>query len=302
MRLKRFLPLLAVFLLFPSGSTGASKEMQELQRDIAQLQDQVRTLQSALDQKMATLQTLTQQALETSNKANTGVSVLSAGVTSTMERELRTALTPVAGLAAKVDNTNNDVAELRNQMSDVNAQLRRMASVLDGISNNIKVMQAAAVAPPPPAQGQMAPPPADPKVVFDNAYRDQSGGKLDPAIQEYQDFIRFFPDDSNAVKAQFNIGEIHYSQQKFDLAADDFDTVITKYPDDIATIPQAYFMKGMALLGTNRTAAIATWRKLVNNPAYAKTAEAAKAKEQLRALNAPLTAPSGAGRKSKTGH
>ena len=121
MRLTRYIVIAA--LLLPGSLFGASKEMQELQRDIAQLQDQVRTLQSAIDQKMATLQTLAQQALDASTRANTSVSVLNAGVTSTLERELHNALTPVAGLAAKVDNTNNDVAEVRNQMADLNLSL-----------------------------------------------------------------------------------------------------------------------------------------------------------------------------------
>ena len=39
-------------LLSPVCLLAASKEQQEMQRDIAQLQDQVRTLQSGFDQKM----------------------------------------------------------------------------------------------------------------------------------------------------------------------------------------------------------------------------------------------------------
>ena len=57
-----------------------------MQRDIAQLQDQVRTLQSGFDQKMAALQTLVQQALDAGNKANTSVSVLNASVTQTLRQ------------------------------------------------------------------------------------------------------------------------------------------------------------------------------------------------------------------------
>jgi len=81
-------------LLAPTGAFAVSKEMQELQRDVAQLQDQVRTLQSGFDQRMAALQTLVQQALDAGNKANTNVSVLSASVTQTLERELKAGITP----------------------------------------------------------------------------------------------------------------------------------------------------------------------------------------------------------------
>lgn len=298
MRLTRIILIAA--LLLPGSALGASKEIQELQRDIAQLQDQVRTLQSALDQKMATLQTLTQQALETSSKANTGVSVLSAGVTSTLERELRQALTPISGLAAKVDNTNNDVAEIRNQVADLNSRLNRMASTLESINNNLKVMQAAAAPPPAPAAGQSAPPPVDAGAVFNTAVRDENGGKLDQAISEYQDFIRFFPDNPNAARAQYNIGNCHAAKGQYEAAAQDFDTVITHYPEDTQLTPQAYFMKGMALKNTNKTAAIATWRQVIAK--YPRSDAAAQAKEQLRAsgVTAAPTPPPAA--KKKTGH
>jgi len=288
MRLNRYLLLIAAFFIFPAGSTGASKEMMELQRDIAQLQAQIQTLQSTVDQKMATVQTLAQNTYDTATKANTTVSVLNAGVTSTLERSLHDALTPIAGLAAKVDNTNNDVAEVRNQMADMNNQMNKVIQLLTDISANIKVLQAAPAPPPGPAAGQSVPPP-DASVVFTNAMRDQTAGKLDLAISEYQDFIKFYPDDPNAARAQYNIGENHYTKQNYEQAAQDFDTVITKYPENPVLTPQAYFLKGMALKGTNKAAAIAAWKAVVAK--YPTSDSAAQAKEQARAMGVSLTGP-----------
>jgi TolA-binding protein len=292
MRLTRYIVIGA--LLFPGTCFGVSKEMQELQRDIAQLQDQVRTLQSAIDQKMATLQTLSQQALDASTKANTNVSVLNAGVTSTLERELRSALTPIAGLAAKVDNTNNDVAELRNSVADLNSKVNRIEQILMDINNNIKVLQVPAAPPPGPAAGQTAPPP-DAGAVFKSAISDENGGKLDLAIQEFQDFIKFYPNDPNAARAQYNIGDCHYTKQQFDLAAADFDKVVSDFPEDAQLTPQAYFMKGMALKTTNKAGAIAAWRKVIAT--YPHSDAAAQAKEQLRAAGVSATAAAPAPKK-----
>src|SRR5580704_10447632 len=107
--MRRFICISALSLLALPGSVfAASKEQQEMQRDIAQLQDQVRTLQSAFDQKLAALQTLVEQSLDAGNKTSTNVSVLSANVAQTLDRELKDALRPVAAVAAKVDNLNND--------------------------------------------------------------------------------------------------------------------------------------------------------------------------------------------------
>jgi hypothetical protein len=48
-------------LLIPALSSGANKDIVELQRDIATLQDQVRTMQSKNDEKLATITVLLQQ-------------------------------------------------------------------------------------------------------------------------------------------------------------------------------------------------------------------------------------------------
>jgi TolA-binding protein len=141
--------------------------------------------------------------------------------------------------------------------------------------------------------------------VFNTAVRDENSGKLDQAIQEYQDFIKFFPDNPNAARAQYNIGNSHFTKQQFDVAAQDFDVVITRYPEDSTLTPQAYFMKGMAQKSTNKTAAIATFRQLVSK--YPRTDAAAQAKEQLRAMGVTVSAaatpaPTATKRGSKTGH
>ena len=285
-----------VTLLLASGSAfGASKEQLEMQRDIAQMQAQLQAIQSLLDQKLSAIQTLDQQTLDRASQANTSVSVLSAGVTSTLERELRQALTPIAGLAAKIDNTNNDMAEVRNQVQDLNTSLNKVLQILNDIRNDMKVMAVPAAPPPPTAMGGGAssapPPPADD--LFTGAFRDENGGKYDLAVGEYQSFIKNYPDDPNVVKAQYNIGNCHYTQQKYDLAAADFDVLIDKYPTDQVMVPQAYFMKGMSLKNTNKLDAVKTWRALIAK--YPHSDAAAQAKEQLRAagVSATATAPAG---------
>jgi len=289
--MRYFRTLAIATLLLPGGVLfAASKEQMEMQRDIAQLQDQVRTLQSSVDKNMATLQTLVQQALDVANRSNTSVNVLNSSVTQTLERQLRESLTPVAGLAAKVDNTNNDVAEVRNSVADLNVAVNKILQILTDMNNTLKVLQAPP-APPPgssstaPTGGGLstAPPPA--ATIFGDALRDQNGGKLDLALSEYADFMKFYPNDPSCAAAQFNIGEIHYSQQKLDLAAEDFDAVIERYPDNSKSVPDAYFMKGMALKQSGHSVpAAATFRALIAKFPHSDKAE--EARDQLKALNA----------------
>ena len=125
--MKRYLGALALFLLLtPEAGYTASKEQQEMQRDIAQLQDQVRMLQSGFDQKMATLQTLIQEALEAGNKANTAarakplIKVMRPEnfmKRSFREREnLSRCVTVIAGLGGQVLSEGDPAAELGSRL------------------------------------------------------------------------------------------------------------------------------------------------------------------------------------------
>ena len=285
--MKRYLGALALFLLLtPDAGLTASKEQLEMQRDIADLSNQVRMLQSGFDQKMATLQTLVEQALDAGNKANTNVSVLNASVTQTLDRELKDALRPVAGLTAKVDNANNDISEVRSGMADITTQLNRIQQILADMNNAIKVIQAPPAAPPPSntnpdSQGTRNVVPSATE-LYGNAVNDYNGGKADLAADEYAQFLRNYPDDPNAPEVQFNIGNIHLGQQKYELAETDFDAVLEKYPEGKRT-PDAYFMKGMALkLGGHRDAAATVWKTL--NKRYPHSDAGKNAAEQLHAM------------------
>jgi TolA-binding protein len=278
-------------LIAPRLTFGASREEQEMQRDIAQLQDQVRALQSSFDQKLATIQTLVQQSLDAANSANTNVSVLGAGVGQTLSRELGDRLKPVAGLAAKVDNVASDSAEVRSAVADLTSQLNKTQQQLTDISNAIKVIQSPPAAPPPAANdpgaaaapaGPGGVPPIPAQVLWANATGDYSGGKLDQAVTDFNDFLHFYPNDPNASAAQLQIGAIHSLQAKYDLAIADFDAALVRYPDN-KRAPDAWFMKGQALKNAGRRGEAAeTFRTLIRK--YPSSDQAAEAKDQLRAL------------------
>lgn len=293
--MKRYIGAIALSVLLTPGAFAASKEQQEMQRDIAQLQDQVQRLQSSFDQQIAAIRTLVEQALDAGNKANTSVSVLSRDVSQTLDRELKDSLRPVAGLTAKVDNANNDLSDVKAAMGELNSQMNKLQQQLSDINNAIKVIQAPQAAPPPPVAGggtglggatASAQPSA--RQVYDNALADYSAGRADQAANEFADFVRMFPDDPNAPEAQFTIGEVHLSQQKYEQAVMDFDAILERFPENAKT-PEAYFMKGKALKSNGqRDAAAKVWRTLIAK--YPNSDSAGLAREQLRALGLKPTA------------
>jgi TolA-binding protein len=268
-------------LLTPGWSFAASREQQEMQRDIAQIQDQIRTLQSSFDKSQAALETLVQQTLDAASKANTNVSVLNAQVVQTLARELTDRLQPIAGVGAKVDNLNNDMSEVRNAVADLTTQVNRLQQQLTDINNAIKVMQAPAALPPGPTGANGAPPPPA-SALWSTAMNDYNSSKSDLAVSDFQQFLQFYPNDPQAPEAQLYIGQTHLVQRKLDQAIADFDAVIEQYPDNKVT-PDAYFEKGMALKENGRRDEAATqFRALYQK--YKGTERADQALQQLKLM------------------
>lgn len=298
--------LVSAALLTPSLGWGASKEMIELSRDVAQLQDQVRTLQRSFDERMSGLQVLVQQALDSSIKANNSVAVLNDRLNTGLRDIGTTANAPVAALGSKLDGVQQDVQAVRESVADLSARMGRLQQQLTDVNLAIKGSQVAQPAPPPtgasrapapvteaeePAAapietsvpaGNIGAPPVSATVLYENAKRDMSSGKAELALKEFQDYVKYYGTTELAPNAMFYVGYIRYSQDQFDKAIVDFDRVLKNYPANNKT-PDAHYMKGKALFQLGqRTRAAAEFRAILEQ--YPSSDLAANAKQQLRAL------------------
>ena len=113
-------------------------------------------------------------------------------------------------------------------------------------------------------------------------YGDYARGNYDQALSELQEFIRLNPANDLADDAQYLIGEVNFSQQKYPEAVAAYDRLLSDHPGGDKTAA-AYLKKGLALLEMNRTAdAVIQLQHVVS--AYPKSEEARLARERLRAL------------------
>jgi tol-pal system protein YbgF len=256
--------LLPVLLLCPNLSFAVSKEMLDLQRDVALLQQQVRDLQRSQDEKLAGIQVLVQQALDAANKANTSVALLQSNLQQNAKDQQSKVGTAVVDMGAKMDGMSTDVNALRESVTDIASQVGKLQQQMVDIGNAVKTIQAPAAAPPPttgpgggfgPATGSdIGPggtagsiPPVPSTTLYANAMRDRSGGKPDLALQEFSDYLRYYGNTDLAPNAQYYIAEIHLNQNKLDDAMQEFDMVLEKYPDNNKT-PDALYQKGVTLV------------------------------------------------------
>jgi tol-pal system protein YbgF len=287
MSLSRTFILLVAFAPF---TFGASKEIVELQRDVAMLQDQVRNVQKSLDEKVTTIQTLVQQTLESVNKTNTAVALMERGFNDAMKQQQASVSAPVASVGQKLDQMAEDFRAVRESVLDMNTRMGKLDAKMADLQNLINTIKA----PPPPPPGspsatsapdaaQAGPPPGmQAETAYTNAYRDYLGGKYDLAVPEFNDYLKYFSNTQFASNVQFYIGDIYYKKQDYTNALQAFDNVLERFPDGNKTA-DAHYMKGMALMQLSRNDSAAREFSDVYT-SYPDTDLAAKAKARLKEL------------------
>jgi tol-pal system protein YbgF len=290
----KFVRLAALMLIGSALSFGASKEIVELQRDVALLQDKMDTMQRDLDTKLGALTAMLQAVQDNSARSN-------ASLQDALSNGIGKQLTPVSSLSTKVDTMGEDVRALRDALGDLSGRLERMDAKMTDLKNQMQIVQNPPAAPgvsapagsepgaapgAQPQQGNAAGPPAGmtAEKTYTDARRDLQTGNADLALQEFQQYLTYFPNTELAANAQYYIGEILFRRSDYNNAIPAFDAVLERYPDNPKTA-DAHFMKGMALLKAGqRNRAVQEFRTLVAN--YPRTDNARKAQQQLRQLGA----------------
>ena len=285
----KHLYLLPCLLLTVSLPAFSQKEkIAEIQRDILLMQDQIRALQRSQDEKLAAMQVLVQQILDSANKANTSVAVLDSALRDRMREQEKMLGAPVANLGAKVDTMSTDFAGVREAVADLSARMGKLQNQIADVNSAVKMM--AAPPPPPPtdagAQAAGGPPSGvSAESLYNGAMRDKTAGNSDLAIEGFQNYLKWFGNTDLAPNAQYYIGEIKYLRGDLDGALMAFDTLLEKYPDNPKT-SDAMLQKGRALVKAGfKAEARQEFTSLIKK--FPNHDNAAKARTELAALNAP---------------
>jgi len=266
-------------LLSPAPAAAQKKEIAQLQQDMNQLRESVRELQRSVDEKHAVLRTLIEQALDAVNRLSTTMGSLQKSVQDVQANSgarLDSMTTQVQAVADRLDELQARFAKLTQQMAEMQGVLQSLdAKVAGGAPMHAE----SGAAPPSP------PPSAD--VLYSNGLRDFTSGKYDLAGQEFQDYLKYYPDTDLTGNAQFYLGEILYQQKKYDEAIAEYDKVLDKYPRSFK-LAAARLKKGLALLELGqRSSAMRELREVVRR--HPGTDESRRANAKLRELGG--TAP-----------
>jgi tol-pal system protein YbgF len=262
-------------LLGPAPVGAVAREIVELQQSVNQLIQGQQTIQTTLTQNQAVEKTLIEQSLDSVNKLSTTMASLQKSVEdmqATSGARLDTMSTQVQGvsdnlqeLMARVGKLNQQLTDAQNAIQGIDAKLASTAppaAPAPGLAPSNAPLPAggdAAAAQPAPGSGPgltpgypaapaaaAAPPPSS-DLLYSNGLRDLNGRKYDLALQEFQDYLKYYSDTDLASNAQFYLGEIAFAQEQFDRAVDAYGKVIDKYPKSFKIAP-AHLKRGLALI------------------------------------------------------
>ena len=291
-------------------SFGASKEIIELQRDVAQLQDQVRTMQKTLDQ----LTVLAQQALDVGNRSNTSLAVMESKLTDTTKSMRDGVSAPLMSVGTKMENMSEDHRNLRETVTDLASRMGKLDAKITDLINIVSLQVRPPAPPPPGTENPVTPgtappatsgpqtPPAGLKSekLYSDGVRDYTGGTYDVALSEFMDYVKYFNETIFAPNAQFYIGSIYYKKQDYPNALQAFDAVLEHYSDNPKTAA-AHFWKGKTLLSMGkRDAAAKEFREVVNKYPSSDVVQAART--ELRNLGLSSGPGTGAPPKGRSRH
>lgn len=287
---------LGLILSAPFAAAQKREDILSIQRDVAQLQDQVKQLQAGQDQKMAALEGLIKQALEESGKVSSSAAALQRTLTERLNEQQAQVEAPIAALGAKVDQSGDDLRAARENLADLTRRMANLDNKLADISSAVRTLNMP-VAAPPPSGGSDAPGPSAAVIaapaattpsgitadaLWKRAVRDYTAARDKQALSEFADFTKYFPQDANAPEAQFYMGLIYDHGEQYDDAAQVFEAVAERYPDS-PKAADAMYMKGVEYQkAKSDKKAIAAYRAFLKQ--YPNNANAVKARARLRTL------------------
>jgi TolA-binding protein len=230
--------------------------IQQLQRDVAQLQNQLRQYTEGQDQKNANLEALLKQILDADAKLAANFGTVQQGLTTAMADQQGKLVQPINAVGSKVDQLSQSLSAIETSLDALTRRVASQDAKLTEILNNVRTISAAQQAPPPvpvSTQGTAATPTpgASADIAFQAAYRDLTGGRAHLAMEEFSTFIAQFPTSESAPKAQYYMGVIYDRDEDYENAVKAYDAVLERYPENPST-KDASYGKAVALLKLDR--------------------------------------------------
>ncbi len=266
-KLNRVLFVLALYTICIAPAYGANKDIVELQTQVTQLQQQMTQMKQSFDERMGVMRNLLEKNTDAANKVSAAVGELQTSINKQQQDR-----------SGQGDQLSGQIQALNDTMDELKVRLTKLSKQLEDMQTAQQSMAAQQSQAQQQAQA-IAQAPA-PDVLYNNALRDYNGAKNDLAIQEFNDYIKFYPNTDLAGNAYFYLAEIQFKAGDFQKAIANYDLVLQNFPSgNKAAVAQ--LKKGYALLELGKEDEGTQELKHVIQR-YPRSNEAVQARERLR--------------------
>jgi len=265
--------LLTVFVVLLSivPAFGASKEIIQLQTQVDQLQQQMTQMKQSFDERMGIMKNLLEKNTDAANKVSAAIDGLQTSINKQQQDR-----------GAQVDQISGQIQALNDTMDELKVRLAKLSKQFEDMQAAQQSMAAQQAQAQQQAQA-VAQAPA-PDVLYNNALRDYNGGNNDLAVQEFTDYIKFYPNTDLAGNAYFYMAEAAYKAGDFKKAVANYDLVLQNFPSGNKAAA-AQLKKGFALIELGKDDdGIQELKHVIQR--YPKTNEALQARDKLRKAGA----------------
>jgi tol-pal system protein YbgF len=273
-RLSAVFALVSMLWLTVAPAFGVSKEMVQLQTQVQQLQEQMTAMQRSFDERMGVMKNLVEQDTDAVSKVAAALNSLQ----TTLQKQQSDSGSKTDQVSGQMQSLNDTLDELKVRLAKVSKQLEDMQASQSSLAAQQATQQAQqqAVAQAPP-----------PDVLYNNALRDYNGNKNDLALQEFSDYIKFYPNTDLAGNSYFYLGELQFKTGNYQQAATSYDQVLQNFPSGNKAA-SAQLKKGFALIEAGKQDdGVEELRHLIQR--YPHAPEALQARERLRKLGVATT-------------
>jgi tol-pal system protein YbgF len=266
--------LLSALSLGVAPAWGANKDMVQLQTQVQQLQEQMTAMQRSFDERMGVMKNLVEQNTDAVNKVAGALN----GLQTTLQKQQNEGGSKTDQLSGQIQALNDTLDELKARLAKVSKQLEDMQAAQQSLGAQQATQQA--------QQQAQAQAPA-PDVLYNNAVRDYNGNKNDLSLQEFSDYIKYYPNTDLAGNSYFYLGEIQFRQGNYQQAAQSYDAVLQNFPSGNKAA-SAQLKKGFSLIELGKQDdGVSELRHVIQR--YPHSPEALQARERLRKLGVPTT-------------
>ncbi len=226
-------------------------------------------MKQSFDERMGVMKNLVEQNVVVANKVSAAIDNLQSSINRQQTDR-----------AAQVDQISGQIQALNDTMDELKVRLAKLTKQLEDMQAAQQSMAAQQAQAQQQAQQMAAAPPPD--VLYNNALRDYNGAKNDLATQEFNDYIKYYPDTDLAGNANFYLAEMEFKAGDYQKAIANYDLVLQNFPSGTKAA-SAQLKKGFAFLELgNKDEGEQELKHVIQR--YPRTNEAMQARERLRKL------------------